>query len=214
MMRMTFSSCVLLLVVVSPMAFGQQATPVTTTRVAPQVEKKSATAQSADAKGVQTKATHHRSATGKRSKGSTPKRAKRPAYRPEYTQNSVEVMNGASTQKIVFHDDKGTSESTKGTRAGTNAPAPLRVEVVNGTASDTEYFYGDNGRQGSDEKRPVVVAIQSSDTRVVGGNKHTVVTGITAVGRGDAKSANGSGQKVTAVVSPQPKRPEYQPDAH
>jgi S-adenosylhomocysteine hydrolase len=123
-------------------------------------------------------------------------------------------MNGASTQKIVFHDDKGTSESTKGTRAGTNAPAPLRVEVVNGTASDTEYFYGDNGRQGSDEKRPVVVAIQSSDTRVVGGNKHTVVTGITAVGRGDAKSANGSGQKVTAVVSPQPKRPEYQPDAH
>jgi S-adenosylhomocysteine hydrolase len=122
-------------------------------------------------------------------------------------------MNGLSTQKVVFHDDKG-SESTKDTPAVTNAPAPLRVEVVNGTASNTQYFYGDNGRQGSNEKRPVVVAVQSSDTRFIGGNKHTVVTGITAVGRGDAKSANGSGQKVTAVISPQPKRPEYQPDAH
>jgi len=207
-MRMTFASCILPLALVSPMAFGQQATPPTTVKVAPPVEKKSATAQNKHATAAQTTATHHRSTKGKHSKASSRKGGKRPAYRPEYTQNSVEVMNGASTQKVVFHDDRATSGSAK------NVPAPLKVEVVNGTASDTQYFYGDNGRQGSDEKRPVVVAVQSSDTRFVGGNKHTVVTGITAVGRGDAKSANGVGQKVTAVVSPQPKRPEYQPDAH
>jgi hypothetical protein len=117
-------------------------------------------------------------------------------------------MNGASTQKVVFRNDETAHGSAK------NVPASLKVEVVNGTTSDTQYFSGDNGRQGSDEKRPVVVAIQSSDTRFAGGNRHPVVTGITSVGRGDAKSANGGGQKISSGVSPQLKRPEYQPDAH
>jgi hypothetical protein len=201
-MRTTFASCILPLTLVLPMAFGQQVTPATpaaTAKAQQQVATKSATARNTPAKGS-TKGEHH--------KASSRKGAKRSAYRPEYTQNSVEVMNGASTQRVVFHDDKTKSESPK------NAPTPLKVEVVNGAASNTQYFYGDNGRQGSDQKRPVVVAVQSSDTRFVGGNKHTVVTGITSVGRGDAKSADGSGQRVTAVVSPQPKRPEYQPDAH
>jgi len=123
-------------------------------------------------------------------------------------------MNGDSTQKVVFNNDQASSGARKNAAAGENTPAPLKVEVVNGTASDTQYFYANRGLQGSNEKWPVVVAVQSSDTRFVGGNKHIVVTGITAVGRGDAKTANGSGQRVTAVVSPQPKRPEYQPDAH
>jgi hypothetical protein len=213
MMRVTFASCILPLALVSAMALAQQTESRTTVNVAQQVVTKYGTAQNSHAKAAQTATPAHRSTKGKHPKASSRKRAKRPAYRPEYAQNSVEVMNGASTQKVVFHDDNG-SESTKGTAAGTNAPAPLRVEVVNGTVSNTQYFYGDNGRQGSNEKRPVVVAVQSSDTRSIGGNKHTVVTGITAVGRGDAKTVNGSGQKITAVVSPQPKRPEYQRDAH
>jgi hypothetical protein len=208
MMRMTFARCILPLALVSPMAFGQQAISATPLKVAPQVVAKSATPPNTHATAAQTTAPTHRSTKGKHSKTSSRKGAKRPAYRPEYTQNSVEVMNGASTQKVVFHDDKATSGSAK------NAPAPLKVEVVNGTASDIQYFYGDNGRQGSDEKRPVVVAIQSSDTRFAGGNRHPVVTGITAVGSGDAKTANGGGQKVTTGVSPQPKRRDYQPDAH
>ena len=93
--------------------------------------------------------------------------------------------------------------------------APLKVEVVNGTATDTQYFFAGNERaqMGTDEKQPVVVAIESSDTRFAGGNKHPVVTGVTAVGAGDAKSASG-GQKVTTGVSPRPKRPEYQPETH
>lgn len=208
-MRLTFARCILPLALVSPVAFGQQSTSETTVK-ATQV----ATPQNTHAKAAQTTAPLHRSTKGKHAKASNRKDAKRPAYRPEYTQNSVEVMNGASTQKVVFNNDLASSRAGKNTVAGKNMPAPLKVEVVNGTASDTQYFYGDNGRQGSDEKRPVVVAVQSSDTRFVGGNKHTVVTGITAVGRGDAKTVNGSGQKVTAVVSPQPKRPEYQPDVH
>jgi hypothetical protein len=60
----------------------------------------------------------------------------------------------------------------------------------------------------------VVVAIQSSDTKIVGGIKHPVVTGITSSGAGTAKSATGGVDPVSKTVSPRPKRPAYQPDAH
>jgi hypothetical protein len=202
-MRLTYVSWSLPLALVSTMAFGQQTTASPTQQSA----ANPSSAQNTHAKAGQTTPVHHR-ARSRRSKASSRRGGKRPAYRPEYTQNSVEVMNGASTQKVVFHKDEVASGSTK------NKPAPLKVEVVNGTATDTQYFSGDSGRQGQDEKRPVVVAIQSSDTRVVGGNKHPVVTGIMAVGPGDAKSASGGGQKVTTGVAPKPKRSEYQPDAH
>ena len=92
----------------------------------------------------------------------------------------------------------------------------MKVEVVNGTSSDTQYFYPvKTGAQNvAASKRPVVVGIQSSDTRAVGGNKRPVVTGITAVGPAMRRRVNGGGQKVTTGVSPQPKRPEYQPEPH
>ena len=61
--------------------------------------------------------------------------------------------------------------------------ATLKVEVVNGTALDTQYFCGNNAQMGSNEKHPVVIGVQSSDTRVAGGNKHPVVTGITMAGQ-------------------------------
>jgi hypothetical protein len=212
MMWVTFAKWSLPLALVSAISLGQQPTaPIQDG--AKQVATKSQTAKNTSATAAQA-TSHHRPAKGRHSKASSHGGAKRPAYRREYTQNSVEVMNGESTQKVVFNNDQASSGARKNAAAGENTPAPLKVEVVNGTASDTQYFYGNSGRQGSDEKRPVVVAVQSSDTRFVGGNKHTVVTGITAVGHGDAKTVSGSGQKVTAVVSPQPKRPEYQPDAH
>jgi hypothetical protein len=119
------------------------------------------------------------------------------------------VINGTSTQKIIFHSDEmetGSSES---------ANAPMKVEVVNGTSTDTQYFAQGRELAGAAEsKRPVVVGIQSSDTKFVGGNKHPVVTGITSVGTGSAKSAAGGGDAVTKTVSPRPKRPAYQSDSH
>ncbi len=207
-MRLTFVGWSLALTLVSTMAFGQQATSGTTAKPSQSGAVKSSTAQK-NAKVGQTATTHHRSTKSKRLKASTRRGAKRHAYRPEYTQNSVEVMNGASTQKVVFQNNEAASGAPK------NAPAPLKVEVVNGTATDTQYFFAGNERaqMGTDEKQPVVVAIESSDTRFAGGNKHPVVTGVTAVGAGDAKSASG-GQKVTTGVSPRPKRPEYQPETH
>ena len=211
-MRMTFAKWSFLVAFASTIAPGQQPT-ASIQDSAKQISSKSSTAQSTNSKAAKT-TSHHRSTKSYHAKASSHSGAKRHPYRPEYMQNSVEVMNGESTQKVVFNNDEAVQGTRKKAAAGKNVPAPLKVEVVNGTASDTQYFYGNSGRPGSDEKRPVVVAIQSSDTRFAGGNKNPVVTGITAVGRSDAKSVNGGGEKVTTGVSPQPKRPEYRPEAH
>jgi|GEM_PF-2332133 len=209
-MPLTFVGSSLPFVLVATMAFGQQVKP-SQQATQPSAVKDSGTT-SAPAKVAPKSQTHPRVVQSKRRRVSSRRGAKRPAYRPEYTQTSVEVMNGASTQKVVFKNDEASTGSNK------NMPAPLKVEVVNGTSTDTQYFYAGNGQtlaqQSAALKRPVVVAIQSSDTRVVGGNKHPVVTGITAVGPGDAKSASSGGPKVATGVAPQPKRPAYQPDAH
>lgn len=210
-MPLSFVRCILPVVFASTMVSGQMATAATTVNPAQQDAAKSSIVKSTPEKIALTAKTPHGTVATKHSKTLSRNGAKRPAYRQEYTQNSVEVINGASTQKIVFNNDQGASASRKDVSAMKNVPAPLKVEVVNGTAADTQYFYGDNGRQGSNENGPVVVAVQSSDTRFVGGNKHPVVTGITAAGPVDAKSANGGGQKVMTGVSPQPKRKEYQP---
>lgn len=204
-MRLTFVRWSLLLVLVS-MAAGQQLTPEAQ-HPAKQAAAKSSTAHDAQARNPQTRQTPHPSAT--KAHSTARRNAARPAYRPEYTQNSVEVMNGASTQKVVFHIDEPATGLSKN-----NAPAPRRVEVVNGTSTDTQYFSADSAQQNSAPKEPVVLAVQSGDTRVVGGNKHPVVTGITTVQAGDARSASGGGQKLATKVAPQAKRPAYQPDAH
>jgi hypothetical protein len=200
-MRLTMMSLSLVFVLIS--ASAQQ--PAALKRPQP------AKAMSVDAPGgharVATRRAHHRAA--RKVQAVHRKGAKRRVYRREYNQNSVEVMNGASTQKVVFHD----SEPASG-RGKDRLPAPLKVEVVNGTSTDTQYFAaGQAVQQNRSEAHPVVVAIQSSDTRVVGGNKHPVVTGITAVEPGRAKSASG-GQTVMTGISPRPKRPEYKPDNH
>ena len=109
------------------------------------------------------------------------------------------------------------NEETKPDATAKGESPQMKVEVVNGASSDTQYFYAGDGlgtQNAAELKRPVVLGIQSSDTRVVGGNKHPVVTGITAVGPGDAKSVNSGGQKVTTEVAPKPKRPDYQPETH
>jgi len=139
---------------------------------------------------------------------------KRPEYRPELSGNSVEVINGDSARKVVFHDDQTAASAKKGSVPSRDASAPMKVEVVNGAYTDTQYLYnnGEDQRIEAQLNRPVVVGVQSSDTRIAGGNKHLVVTRVNTSGSGDAKAVSSGGQPVTRSISPQPKRPAYQPD--
>jgi hypothetical protein len=137
--------------------------------------------------------------------------SKRMAYRPEFHEHSVQVINGATTQNVVFKDDPKPDAKVKG------QSAQMKVEVLNGTQKDTQYFLRNDNQPGADAarlKQPVVVGIQSSDTRIAGGNKHPVVTGITASGSSDAKSIGSGGQKVATQIAPRPKRHAYQSDSH
>lgn len=136
---------------------------------------------------------------------------KRMAYRPAFHNHSVQIINGSTTQNVVLKDDPKTDAETKG------QSAQMKVEVLNGTQKDTQYFLRNDDQPGADAvrlKQPVVVGIQSSDTRFAGGNKNPVVTGITASGSSDARSIGNGGQKVTTGVAPKPKRPDYQPQTH
>lgn len=205
-MRLIFLSCILALALLSTSAGGQQQQPGTSAKqpVQPSAAKDSGSA------GTQAKApkTTHRVARKRRSRAAYKHGVKRTAYRPAYTQNAVEVINGASTQKVVFHNDETVAGSKK------DANAPMKVEVMNGSSTDTQYFArGQESAGAVDLNRPVVVAVQSSDTKVVGGNKHEVVTRINSSGSGSAKSASSSGDVVTKAVSPRPKRPAYQSDS-
>ena len=211
MMRPTFLSCIVPLALLTMMASGQQTKPATVQQTAQQSAGKDSGAPSPRAKAGQTQRTHYPVARKRHSRAAYKHGAKRTAYRPEYTQNSVEVINGASAQKVAFHNDEASSGSTM------NASGPMKVQVVNGTSTDTQYFAANaTGPQpgGAEPDRPVVVGIQSSDTKIAGGNKHPVVTGITSSETGTAKNAAGGGDSVTKTVSPRPKRPVYQQDAH
>lgn len=199
-----------LLLVPGPMVMaGQQPEPTTAEKPAQAAVKHSSAQPS------------HTATTAQKSYRTSRKRharsQKRAAYRPEYTENSVEVINGASTKKVVFHDQEIAAASPKNLPAAMkNAPAPMKVEVVNGTSTDTQYFYdqGQAVESAAGPKPPVVVGIQSSDTHIVGGNKHPVVTGVTSSGTADAKSASSGGQPVTKSIAPRQKRPVYDPNAH
>ena len=111
----------------------------------------------------------------------------------------VDVINGAQVYHTCF-DPSLPAEETKA------LPDQLQVEVINGSAEDTQVFYG----AGQDTQieamlnKPVVVGVQSGDTRTMGGNKNPLVTRVNSAGAGDAK--------VTNRISPRPKRPSYQPD--
>jgi len=156
----------------------------------------------------------HRGARSRHVKASR-RRGKRPEYRPKYKENSVEVINGDATKKVTFHEDEPAQASKKTARAGLkNAPAPLKVDVLNGTATDTQYFYGQDEQNENARNQPVVIGVASSDTRTAGGNKHPVVTSITSSSGTDAKTADAGGEPVTKSVAPRPKRPEYDPESH
>jgi hypothetical protein len=152
--------------------------------------------------GHSKKTTHH-------SRKST-KRAKRAAYRPEYAKNSVEVINGSSTQKVQFNNEEKSSKQSK------RGPSQLKVEEVNGSATSTRYFYVDKNQPAQQQatagaRKRVVVGVQSSDTRFAGGNKHPVVTAITDAGPSDATSTTAGGERLTTGVAGKPKRAPYQP---
>ena len=195
----------------SAMLAGQQAQPVTAQKSTQTSAAKPSTQQAS-----RTTATHP-AAHRKHRKAAARKGSKRPEYRPEYSENSVEVINGDATRKVVFHDDQATTTLEKKLPAGVkNAPTPMKVEVVNGSSTETQYFYNNRLDQQSETGRnqPVVIGIQSSDTRLVGGNKHPVVTSVTSSGSGDAKTASGGGQPVIKQLSPRPNRPVYEPEPH
>jgi hypothetical protein len=144
--------------------------------------------------------------------------AKRPAYRPEYGRNSVEVINGNSTKNVVFQNEQPTAlaANSPATSRNANRPSPMKVEVMNGSTTDTQYFYGNRADEqvAAARNQPVVIGVQSSNTRTAGPNRHAVVTGVASAGTADAKAASSGGQPVTNTVSPRPKRPPYQPDMH
>jgi hypothetical protein len=156
------------------------------------------------------KTTAHHPARGEYRKAAVKKAAKREDYRPDYNQNAVEVMNGSSTTRVVFDQEDKADEAAK------TDPSQLKVEVMNGSSTDTRYFHLDPNapEQAAITNEPVVIGVQSSDTRFFGGNRHPVVTGITSAGQHDAMKVGGGGQKLTNGISPQPKRPLYDPDAH
>jgi hypothetical protein len=191
---------------------GQQAQSTTASKPeqASTVKQPSANAPQNTAKGSKGRRAAHKRHSRKH------KGAKRAQYRPDYHENSVQVINGDATKQVVFHDDKAEAAPKRNVRASSKkAPAPMKVEVLNGTSTDTQYFY-DNGQNQQETARnqAVVVGVQSSDTRTAGGNKNPVVTGVTSSGTGYAKSASSGGQPVAKQVSPRPKRPAYQQDVH
>lgn len=198
------------LVLAPAMLFGQQTQPGTTQKTA-QPSAKNLSSGTARAH----KANHRRHRAAR-------KGAKRAPYRPDYNENTVEVINGGSTRKVVFQNGQSATAPAKSSsrtvktsvKSLKNAPQPMRVDVVNGSSTDTQYFYNNVQERATARNQPVVVGIQSSDTRQVGGNKHPVVTGVTASGTNDATAATNGGQPVTKSISPKPKRPEYQPEPH
>src|SRR5437868_4287112 len=145
-MRLTLVRSSLPLVLVATMMCAQQTKPSSEPQTARPIAEKHSGTPTAHLKAAHKSQVHHRAV--KHRKASSRKGAKRAAYRPEYTQNSVEVMNGASTQKVVFQNDDaaGTAQKDK-------AVPGYKVEVMNGTARDTQFFNGDNSRTGSDEKQ-------------------------------------------------------------
>ena len=131
--------------------------------------------------------------------------AKRVGDCPE-SQIGLDVINGVAIRHVCID---------KAALAG-NEPKPtsgqLKVDVINGSATDTQYF--SDRSQETVRNQPVVVGVQTSETRFAGGNKNPVVTGVTSSSTVDAKTASAGGQPVTRQVSPRPKRPAYEPDAH
>ena len=118
----------------------------------------------------------------------------------------VDVITGSGTRRVLLDKEEPGAQQTKA------KPGQMKVEVINGSSTDTQYFSDKN--EETVRNQPVVVGVQTSDTRFAGSNKNPVVTGVTSSSTVDAKTASAGGQPVTRQVSPRPKRPAYEPDAH
>lgn len=187
---------------------AQQAQPAAAQRPAQAPAAKSSSGQNLHITAARHTTSHHAR------KAAARKRAKRPEYHPAYSENAVEVINGDTTKKVLFRDGQNGATAKTMPAALKNAPGPMKVEVMNGAYSDTQYLYnnGEDQRIEASLNRPVVVGVESSDTRFAGGNKHPVVTRVTTSGAGDAKSTSSGGESVTRRVAPRQRRPAYQPE--
>jgi hypothetical protein len=178
---------------------GQQAQPPT-----PQKPAQTSTAKQTTSPSPHKTATRHRKRHRSR-KAAARKRAKRAGLCQD-SQMDVTVINGAQPLHVCMDKLKLQAEQAKA------APGQMKVDVINGSATDTQFFSDKN--QESAHNQAVVVDVQSSDTRFAGGNKTPVVTGVTSSSSVDATSVSSGGQAVTKQVSPRPKRPAYEPDGH
>jgi hypothetical protein len=122
------------------------------------------------------------------------------------SQIPVDVIMGTQVRHVCLDKAKLAGQE------GKPAPGQLKVEVINGLSTDMQYFSDKN--QESAHNQPVVVGVESSDTRFAGGNRNPVVTAVTSSSSVDATSVSNGGQPVTKQISPRPKRPVYEPDTH
>ncbi|MBW8869196.1 MAG: hypothetical protein JF563_00175, partial [Acidobacteriales bacterium] len=182
------------LVLAPLMVAGQQAQTSTTQKPA----------QTSAAKQVSAPAPHKTATRHGRRHRSRKAALRKSRKRAESSAVPVDVITGGETRHIVLNEATSPKQSKKG------APSRVKVDVINGSATDTEYF--SNKNEEPVQNKPVVVGVQSSDTRFAGGNKNPVVTGVTSSSSVDAKSASTGWQGVTKQVSPRPKRPTYTPD--
>ncbi|MBS1804693.1 MAG: hypothetical protein JST28_15120 [Acidobacteria bacterium] len=147
----------------------------------------------------------HKTATRHRSRHRS-RKASRRAKHTEPTTIPVDVINGGETRHVNLDKTMAAPEHAKG-KSG-----QVKVDVINGSSTDTQYF-SDNNQEAA-HNQSVVVDVQSGDTKFADGNKSPVVTGIASSSSVDAKSASSGGQPVARQVSPRPKRPAYTPDGH
>jgi hypothetical protein len=124
----------------------------------------------------------------------------------EDSQIAVDVIMGTQARHVCLDKARLAGEEAEPT------PGQLKVEVINGPSTDMQYFSDKN--QETAHNQPVVVGVESSDTRFAGGNRNPVVTAVTSSSSVDATSVSSGGQPVTKQVSPRPKRPAYEPDTH
>ena len=131
---------------------------------------------------------------------------RRTGKQAENTKMPVDVISGGEIHRVLLDKPRSDEKRIKASQR------QMKVDVINGSATDTQYFSDKN--QENARNQAVVVGVQSSDTRFADGNKNAVVTGIASSSPVDAKATGSGGEGVTRQVSPRPKRPEYQPDAH
>lgn len=178
---------------------GQQAQPTTAQKPAQPSAAKQTSSPAPHKTATRHKPRHHAR------KAAARKSAKRAGGCPD-SQIGLDVINGTQIRHICIDKSALAGNEPK------PAPGQMKVDVINGSATDTQYFSDKN--QETARNQPVVVDVESSDTRFAGGNKHAVVTGVTSSSTVNATSVSSGGQAVTRQVSPRPKRPAYETDRH